>query len=587
MSVSAHLQALEQAGLIRLAGSPLEAEFAFRHSLVGEAAYLSLLRHQRRDLHRVVGEVLERRAAGALDEVAPVLAEHFDQAGDVRKARRYYARAGDVAASRFAGPEALRYYTRAIEAGGHPPADLLRRRGLVHELRGEFDTARADFEAALRGARAAAEPRLEWQILMHLALLWAGRDYVRSGEFCRAAHDAARAVGDPALIAHSLNRLGNWYVNREAPEEGRRYHEQALEVFRSLGDHAGVAATLDLLGMTAYMGADLPRSGDCYRQALEHYQASDDSLGHVSSLIFQLLPPGGFYNGWGMRPADSARQDLSGLGEAALARAADIGWRSGQAFAMVVLTLYTGPRGDYARAVRFGQQGAALAAEIGHRQWMTAGQYALGALYSDLNARPEALTALQRAFALAIEIDSLHWIDTCRAWLAVLFLEQGDPVAARRLVPEAGDAPLRPHTKSGRFLARAQAELALAQGRPELALAVVDYLAQTTAGPDEPPAELPVPELAHQRARVLAVLGRLAEAEAELRAGLEAAQVFGQRAMLWRLRLELGRLLARQGRRVEAQAELAAARQVMTRLAALIPDDRLRAGFLQQLPRYA
>ncbi len=60
MTLVSQLTTLEFAGLIRLAQVQPELEYVFRHALVQEAAYASLLRQDRRDLHRAVGETLER-----------------------------------------------------------------------------------------------------------------------------------------------------------------------------------------------------------------------------------------------------------------------------------------------------------------------------------------------------------------------------------------------------------------------------------------------------------------------------------------------------------------------------------------------
>ena len=64
MGVQAQLAALEASSLIRLAQPPPELEYIFQHALTRDAAYASLLRADRRALHRVVGETLERLHAG-------------------------------------------------------------------------------------------------------------------------------------------------------------------------------------------------------------------------------------------------------------------------------------------------------------------------------------------------------------------------------------------------------------------------------------------------------------------------------------------------------------------------------------------
>ena len=139
------------------------------------------------------------------------------------------------------------------------PVGVRRARGLAYETLGDFERARADYEAALRGARARCDQRAEWQALLDLGAFWAAHDYARAGEYLRQALDLARALDDPASLAHSLNRLGNWLANTGHPVEGCRRHREALALFETLGDRPGIADTLDLLGMAHVLSGDRSR----------------------------------------------------------------------------------------------------------------------------------------------------------------------------------------------------------------------------------------------------------------------------------------------------------------------------------------
>src|SRR4030066_345318 len=97
MSLLNHLQVLEASGLTRLVTLQPEVEYVFRHALVQDAAYASLVKQDRRQLHRAVGEALERLHLERRDEVAPLLARHFHEAGDTSRALKYFTLAGDAA----------------------------------------------------------------------------------------------------------------------------------------------------------------------------------------------------------------------------------------------------------------------------------------------------------------------------------------------------------------------------------------------------------------------------------------------------------------------------------------------------------
>ena len=76
------LDTLESKGLIRVAAIQPELEYLFRHALVQDAAYESLLKQERRSLHRLVGDALEQLYPERHGELAAVLARHFEQAGE-------------------------------------------------------------------------------------------------------------------------------------------------------------------------------------------------------------------------------------------------------------------------------------------------------------------------------------------------------------------------------------------------------------------------------------------------------------------------------------------------------------------------
>src|SRR5689334_22017459 len=75
-----HLIQLENVGLIRLSQIEPELEYIFRHALIQEAAYASLLKQDRRKLHLAVGEVLAQAYADRPEEFEGVLAYHYSRA---------------------------------------------------------------------------------------------------------------------------------------------------------------------------------------------------------------------------------------------------------------------------------------------------------------------------------------------------------------------------------------------------------------------------------------------------------------------------------------------------------------------------
>jgi predicted ATPase len=222
------LGTLENAGLIHLAAVQPEVEYIFRHALIQDAAYSSLLKADRRVLHRSAGEALERLYPERLEELADALAYHFGLADAHEKALAYYTQAADRAKRAYANDEAAAFYRASIQQASYlisfsdnwrPQAALLYERlGGVLELKGQLEEAIAAFEEALQYT--AETNRLSQARLHH----WIGRawgfrfrhqDAVHAFERAEAALGPAPAEADTewwqAWIGIQLDRMETQY----------------------------------------------------------------------------------------------------------------------------------------------------------------------------------------------------------------------------------------------------------------------------------------------------------------------------------------------------------------------------------------
>jgi oligopeptide transport system substrate-binding protein len=150
-SLQTQLVQLETSDLIRQAQDLSELEYLFRHALIQEAAYSSLLRADRRALHRAVGEALEQFYPERLEEFAAVLGWHFAEAGDYKKAVAYLLQAGDRARTLHAFQEAIQAYLQALTLlkaqGDHDlAARTLMKLGLTYHTIFDFEQSRLAYE---------------------------------------------------------------------------------------------------------------------------------------------------------------------------------------------------------------------------------------------------------------------------------------------------------------------------------------------------------------------------------------------------------------------------------------------------------
>jgi class 3 adenylate cyclase/tetratricopeptide (TPR) repeat protein len=114
--VEGGLGRLEAAELIRLRQQVPELEYIFKHALVQEAAYGSILVERRRAIHGAVGQAIESLFPERLEEFASVLAHHYALAEDWEKAQAWLFKAGDQAGRMAADAEALEHYHQAETA---------------------------------------------------------------------------------------------------------------------------------------------------------------------------------------------------------------------------------------------------------------------------------------------------------------------------------------------------------------------------------------------------------------------------------------------------------------------------------------
>ncbi len=293
-SLSGDLRALQSANLIRQVQSPPEAEYIFRHTLMQETAYESLLRSERKDLHRRVGQALEQMSAQSHDDMAPRLAHHFEEAGEAAKAAGYYETAGEKARDRYANLEALDFYGRALamaeQIGERERLPALHRaRGQICEILGDFDESRLEHEAALAAAEDLGDQRAVWQAYQDLGMLWSSKDYERTQAYYDQALKLARTMNEPVILAHTLNLIGNLEVNVSLPLVSEARHQEALQIFTSLNDERGIAETLDFLGMT-YLLAGKGMEGQKYnREAARLFLKQGDELRLASTLAVSAL----------------------------------------------------------------------------------------------------------------------------------------------------------------------------------------------------------------------------------------------------------------------------------------------------------
>jgi tetratricopeptide (TPR) repeat protein len=250
------LDTLEARGLVRPAAYEPELEYLFRHVLVQDAAYESLLKQQRRELHLLVGEAIERLYPERGAEMAGVLAMHFEQAGDTERALAHYVIEGAYALERNALREAAAAFTRARgllpAATDEDPPEVLRRRITIElgRARATFTLAagpqvEADLQAIVPAAERLGDLELLAQVYLYLTLgrLESGRKATEPDiqQGLNRLAEIGTELDDPSLIAMPMALVGLNKVFVGPTREGVEALERAIPLMESRRDFIGAA----------------------------------------------------------------------------------------------------------------------------------------------------------------------------------------------------------------------------------------------------------------------------------------------------------------------------------------------------------
>ncbi|HET7421574.1 MAG TPA: hypothetical protein VFL27_14445 [Candidatus Dormibacteraeota bacterium] len=259
MSARQELGRLEASGLIQIATLQPDLEYLFKHALVQEAAYASLLKQDRRALHKAAAAAILAQHPDRERELASVLGMHFENAGENSRAAEYLLTAGDHALERFANREAVGFYSRAAALTDDSQRGL-RLRAAVGAAKGSwgFRTTGSEIETLERAVAAAGDdvqPDLLGEAYFWIAYLRRQRGEVpeRSPELKLATERALAIAGtlkDARASALPRAVMGAGAAFTGQLREGAREMRAALDDMDKAADPHSNAMIADFLAMT-------------------------------------------------------------------------------------------------------------------------------------------------------------------------------------------------------------------------------------------------------------------------------------------------------------------------------------------------
>jgi predicted ATPase len=248
--LGAALDRLIAAGLLFRQGAPPYATYLFKHALMQDAAYGTLLRDGRRALHARIADILEREFREIAERQPELLARHYAEAGLIEQAARLWGKAGQQSLERSALVEAIEQMSRALALiSGLPATTALRREqlrlqvALITPLQHVKGYASPEGKAAVEQARLLIEQAQmlgeapDDPLLPFAALFGIFMTYVVAfdGDMARALAEQFLSLAEkqdtvaPRLIAHRI--MGMSLLTGGEIATGRAHLDRAIALF--------------------------------------------------------------------------------------------------------------------------------------------------------------------------------------------------------------------------------------------------------------------------------------------------------------------------------------------------------------------
>ncbi|HEX3990517.1 MAG TPA: AAA family ATPase [Acetobacteraceae bacterium] len=353
------LARLTGAGLMSRRGMPPDAEYTFKHALVQDAAYGTLLREPRRALHARIAATLAARFGDIAENQPDLLAHHCTEAGLIEQAAGLWGKAGQLSLARSALREAAAQLTKAVGQIETLPGTPARRREQI--------TLQIALANALMHTKGYAAP--ETKVALDQA---------------RRLVEPAEAFGEPPddpLLLYSVLH-GFWVANHVAfnGDVVRELADRFMAMAQKQGARFPLVLGHRLVGTSLLFLGDVVGGREHLDRALELYDPPAHRplatrFGHdVGVAILSNRP----YALWLLGYPQAARDDCA----EALRQAREIGQAASYLYALTRIASFNLVSGDFGAATAQSRELVAIAEEKDGSYWKAAGMMTQGCLFA-------------------------------------------------------------------------------------------------------------------------------------------------------------------------------------------------------------
>lgn len=375
------LQRLVAADLIYQQTLPPRATYNFKHALIRDIAYQSLLRRTRQEYHQRIAQALEEQFSETASTHPELLAHHYSEAGLNEQAVSYWQRAGRLAINRSAHAEAINHLTKGLEVLSGLPET---RERTQHEL-----GLQTTLGSALIAIKGYAAPEVE-------------QAYTRARELCQQ-------LGETPRLLQVLLGLQAFYLVRGKFETARELGEQSLALAMRIDNPARLTNIHYAMGLNLVHLGEFITARSHLEQGVMHYDPQHHHAHH------SLQDPGVVclaYGAWALWWLGYPDQALNRLHEALLL-AQQLAHPFSLVFAHYCKALIHRERREAQAAYEQAQAAIALSTEQGFPFWGAGATILQGWALIEQGQREEGQTQMHQGLAAwrstGAEIGLTYW----------------------------------------------------------------------------------------------------------------------------------------------------------------------------------
>ena len=454
------LSRLVDAELVYQRGLPPQATYMFKHALIQDTAYESLLRSTRQGYHRRIGEVLEEQFPATTETQPELLAHHYTEAGMNEQAISYWLKSGQHAIQHSAHKEAIAYLTHGLELltllpetperSSHELTLLLALGTPLQATKGYSDPERKHiFTRAWELCQQTSDTSEHFPVLFGLWQCYSmGAELETALAIGRQLYNLADHQYDSGLLLEAHRGLGFTQLSIGDYASAHAHAEQGIALYAPHQHHTHVVLYGQDPGMTCYIwlaatlwalgypDQALERSNEALRIAQER--------SHPYSVVFAL--------GWGAR-LRQYRRDVLATHEQAMTTVARC-TEQGFAFWLTVGTILQGwvlvEQGEIEEGIAQLSQGLADFQTTGTELWRPYFLALLAEAWGKMGRTEEGLSVLTEALALVNKTGERAWEAELYRLQGILLLGQTQPNVSQGegCFHQALDIACRQQTKS-------------------------------------------------------------------------------------------------------------------------------------------